>query len=270
MIHRRVDRGIDQELIRDPRAAPVAGEQAGDRREVAAGAVAADGEPRRIDPERRALPGDPGGRGEAILDRGREFVLGRQAVVDRDDGAAGGIGEMAAERVVRFDIADDPAAAVEIDQHRQVRRRRGAGAAIEAQRNGAAIRPRCREVADLRDRRRLGGQHFAGGAEQPARLDGADRLIGRPPREAYHLQNRFCVGIERHRRVPVCCGFATGILKHDRRARHTPSAAMPGRRPACPLSPARRAAPLAFRTMPGSPWPDRSPTARASAGADIR
>ena len=110
--------GYNNSWARRLRRAAIAGDEADHRGEIAAGAVAANGKARRVDAERGAVCRNPFGRGDAVLDRGREFVLGRQAVIDRDDRAAGGIGQMAAHRVVAFEIADDPAAAVEKDQRR--------------------------------------------------------------------------------------------------------------------------------------------------------
>ena len=43
-------------------------------------------------------------------------MLGRQAVVDARDHAAGRVGERPADAVVRVDVADHPAAAVEEDE----------------------------------------------------------------------------------------------------------------------------------------------------------
>ena len=45
-------------------------------------------------------------------------MLGREAVVDGDDLATRLVGERAAQRIMRLEIADHPAAAMEIDQCR--------------------------------------------------------------------------------------------------------------------------------------------------------
>ena len=68
---------------------------------------------------RRAAPkrsGRPSGRRPCVLDSGRVAVLGGEAVLDGDDRDAGPRGQRAAEPVVRFEAADDPAAAVEVDE----------------------------------------------------------------------------------------------------------------------------------------------------------
>ena len=71
-----IDRRIQEQLIAQRRRTAIAGEEARDRREIAAGAVAADGKPIGVDAEGRSRLGDPSGGGETILDRGREFVFG--------------------------------------------------------------------------------------------------------------------------------------------------------------------------------------------------
>jgi hypothetical protein len=136
-----VGRRIDQQLVGDRQVAGVAAEQRDDGGEVAAGAVAADrrGATRSRPSARHG--GAPSGRGEAVVDRGREAVLGAHAVVDRDDRAARAVGELAAEHVVGVEVADGPAAAVEVHQHR--RRRRVVAAPrrpVQAQRD-RAVRP---------------------------------------------------------------------------------------------------------------------------------
>src|SRR5690606_18501998 len=86
--------------------------------EIAAGAVAADRDARRIDVQLRRVGGDPTVGGDAVVIGGGELVLRRQAIVDRDDGAVGLLGEQTAERVVAVQAADRPAAAVIEDEGR--------------------------------------------------------------------------------------------------------------------------------------------------------
>ena len=57
--------------------------------------------------------------GERVVDRGREPVLGREAVVDGQHARARRRGEQAGGRVVGVEVADHPAAAVEEDQQRR-------------------------------------------------------------------------------------------------------------------------------------------------------
>ena len=60
----------------------------------------------------------PADGGQAVVDGGRERVLGRQPVVDGDDRDAAGRGQGADGAVVGVEVADDPAAAVEVHEHR--------------------------------------------------------------------------------------------------------------------------------------------------------
>ena len=57
-------------------------------------------------------------RGVGVLDRGRERVLGRQAVVDADDHGADARAEQPAHALVGVEVADHEAAAVEVDDRR--------------------------------------------------------------------------------------------------------------------------------------------------------
>ena len=66
--------------------------------------------------------GDDPARGRpGVVGGGGEFVLGGQAIVHRDHAGAGLRGELPAEDVMRLQIADHPAAAVEVDVDRQPR-----------------------------------------------------------------------------------------------------------------------------------------------------
>ena len=70
---------------RDGRAARVARHERDDGGEVAAGAVAADRETPGVDAELACVRDDPARGGPGVVDRRRELVLGRQAIVDGDD-----------------------------------------------------------------------------------------------------------------------------------------------------------------------------------------
>ena len=96
----------------DPRRLAVGGDSAG--------GIPAERDPRRVASERGGVAGHPAERRVAVLGRGREAVLGGEAVADGDDDAAGAVRELAAGRVVRLDAADRPAAPVEVDQDRKV------------------------------------------------------------------------------------------------------------------------------------------------------
>ena len=67
-------------------------------------------------PSSSALADHPVERGPGVVARRRARVLGRQAVVDRDDDDAGPGAELPAQRVVAVEVADDPPAAVVVDE----------------------------------------------------------------------------------------------------------------------------------------------------------
>ena len=112
----RVGRRVDQQLHCRHRAAAGPGQQADHGGEVAAGAVAADRDPGRVDAQLGGVGAGPGEGGPGVLDRGREGMLGRQPVVDREHRRPGRGGEEAADAVVGVEVADHPAAAVEVDR----------------------------------------------------------------------------------------------------------------------------------------------------------
>ena len=88
---------------------------------------------------------------QAVLDRGRELVLGRQPVVDGHDERAGALGQPRAQAVMRLEVALHPAAAVKVRHGRQQRPRGGRG--VDARRN-LARRARNADVLDAGQRRR--------------------------------------------------------------------------------------------------------------------
>ena len=118
-----VDRRVDQHLRGDRRRAAVAGHQADDGGQVAAGAVAHDGQPVRVHRQLGRVLGDPLGGGVAVLGRDRERVLGRQPVLDRHDVDAGLRCQPGAPPLRLAGVAGHPAAAVEVRDDR--RRARG-------------------------------------------------------------------------------------------------------------------------------------------------
>ena len=85
--------------------------------EIAAGTVTADHQSARVGDHLRRVSGQPSGRGKAVLDRRWELRLRREPVLDRDDDASRRVGEASADLVAEFDAAQEPAPAVEVDQH---------------------------------------------------------------------------------------------------------------------------------------------------------
>ena len=109
---------VDEQLEADDRLARVAQVLADDGREVAAGRVAGDGEATGVGAEQRGVRVRPARRGERVVGGGREARLGRAAVADVEDDGARGVRERPADRVVGLDRAEQPAAAVEVDDER--------------------------------------------------------------------------------------------------------------------------------------------------------
>jgi hypothetical protein len=194
-----VGRRIDQQLVRDRQGAAVARRDRYDRREVAAGAVAANREPRRVDAELARLPVHPCRRGDAVVDRSGKAVLGTHPVVDRDDDRTGAVAELAAEDVVGVEVADRPAAAVVVDERGQRARlrRRSAGAErpVDAQRNRAvrAFAARVDHGADV-GRRRL--REEAPVAVERSRIDRRQRVHRRQLAFLDQFEQRAGVGVQ--------------------------------------------------------------------------
>ena len=114
---RRRDR-IDEQLEAHDRLARVAQVLADDGREVAAGRVAGDGEPPGVGAQQRGVRVRPARRGERVVGSGGEARLGRTAVADVEHDGARGVRQRPADRVVGLDRAEQPAAAVEVDDER--------------------------------------------------------------------------------------------------------------------------------------------------------
>ena len=123
-----------------------------DGSQVAAGAVARDRDEGGVGADALgmggALLGDPLCGGVGVFSGGGIAVFGRQAVIDGDDGAADAVGQRAADGVVGVQVADDPAAAVVVDDGRQ----RGFGEhRVETDRD-LAVGARDAHVGDVMDR----------------------------------------------------------------------------------------------------------------------
>ncbi len=140
---------IDQHLQGGQRRAAVAAHQADHSRQVPAGAVAGHGNGRRrfIGPRLNAqalgVGLHPARGGEGIFRRSGKLVLRRQAVIDGRNQTAGSVGQRPAQVVVRGQVADHPAAAVEENHRPGVARSWAAasrGRPIEPQRNVASRR----------------------------------------------------------------------------------------------------------------------------------
>ena len=117
---------IDQDLSRQLRTAAVARTLGDHRGQVPARAVASNRDPIRVGTDVGRVIVKPVQACPRILDRGGKRILRGKAVVERKHNAFGSARERAAHRVVRVEVADDPAAAMHIKEcgQRALRRRR--------------------------------------------------------------------------------------------------------------------------------------------------
>ena len=129
--------------------------------------------------------------GDAVLDGGRERALGREAIVHREHGAARAERELAADDVVRVEVADGPAAAMEEHERRQdlIGHR-----AIHA--HGDLFRGN--QQPHLGDLRRFGGENRAGIAVDPARDERRHGVIRRQRRARDALEQRRGLRMQTH------------------------------------------------------------------------
>ncbi len=162
------------------RPAAITHEQRRDGGEIGAGAVAANGEAAFVDAKAGGVLGHPHRGGVGVFHRRREFMFRREAVIDRDNRAAGGLGQGAAQAVVGIETADDKAAAVKeheaglmgrervfVDAHGQIAVRSGNGAVADfgqrdhgrRTRHGVAHGAVSRRV-HLRPRNNVHGRHL--------------------------------------------------------------------------------------------------------------
>jgi hypothetical protein len=189
-------RRVDQRLEAQLRATGVASEEGHDGGQVAAGAVAANGDAGRVALDRVGVDRHPLGGGEAVFDGRRELGLGRQAVVDADDDGLGLGAQLAGHRVVAVDAADREPSAVEEQQDRE---RPVALRPVHPDRDLAG-RAGDRPVVGAGELGRLaagGSHHLVGG---PRLLDGAVAEAGVPRGGGvglHHLED----GVQGHRRI---------------------------------------------------------------------
>ncbi len=199
---------IHHQLVRERRAAPVAGHLRDHRGQVPAGAVPGDGEPGRVDPELVGVAGDPAGRGVGVLGAGRPPVLRCQPVVDRHDDGVDGIGETSAAPVVTVQITDHPSAPVEVHDPRPAR---GVAArAVHADRD-LAVGTRDHPVLDAPDRLDVRGRGHR--LRQLTGLRGGRDRVDRRERLLQHLDERRGSRIDRHCRRTLLA-LLTGRQNH--------------------------------------------------------
>ena len=188
------------------------------RGHAAADRVAGDRHPLRVEPVRGALADDPPGGRVALLDRDRVAGLGRAVVLDEHERGAGADGQLAHEPVVRPGVAEHPAAAVHVEDHR---------AACPSAPAGRTMR-----TLDVADVGRHGDPALVDGQlVDRRRLDVVEhlaRLVGRQLVQERRLGGRLDERLRRRARArPVGRGRADMVVPLGRSAvrRRTRSAA---------------------------------------------
>ena len=213
-LHLRPDARIEQQLEGDL-AGRVVLQVDGDRgRQVAAGRVAADRDALGVHAQVVGVVERPLGRRQRVVVAGRERMLRRQPVVDRQHPHAGQRGQPPAVAVMGLQVADGEAAAVEIDQAAAWGLGAGGGVQPRWDRTGSA--------ADLqvlgRDvlRRVLVGRlalhlvaHADHGGRHGVQRRGVRGLLGG------RVDHRFEVGVE-HLVLPNDCAQRTAFSRGGR------------------------------------------------------
>ena len=154
--------------------------------------VAGDSEATRIDAEALGIGGDRLHDGDAVLDRSGKAVLGREAIIHRDDAAVAARRQRRAQRIVRIQGAGDPASAMKIDERRKL-----------------GVGPPRRAIMTQRQRRRVAGQESRRAVRLRARAPrrppsrrspAAGRSVGGPDPSARargdEIEEAPCVRIE--------------------------------------------------------------------------
>jgi len=110
---------VGERLEAHGRAAAVAAQKRDDGGKVAARAVVGHRKPGRIYPSFLPDSRDPHGSGVGVFDRGWVRVFRAAPIGHRDHDCVRPAGQAAAEMVMSVEVVDGPAAAVEVQRHRQ-------------------------------------------------------------------------------------------------------------------------------------------------------
>jgi hypothetical protein len=147
--HVAVEPAVGQDLAEQSRMSPVPGPQGDERRQGPACAVAEHRDPVRQHADLGGVRGHPLGGGPRVLDLAGRLVLGSEVVVHRDHPVAGLGRQHRRQRSERVVAAHHHAAAVQVDEARQLGVR---GRAVDADRHGPvpARNLPCRHVRHLR------------------------------------------------------------------------------------------------------------------------
>ncbi len=163
-----VEERVDERLVPDGRRVPGARDEGERGGEVATGAVPGDGDAVRVDTGEAAV-GQPAQRVGAVVESGRERVLGSEPIADRDHDVRRAGSDLGAQPVAPGETTKDEAATVQVEHSRALD---GARRPVHAHAQRAAA-----AVDDL-----LGARH----AGRPAPL--------RPPRRSELLSQRSRLG----------------------------------------------------------------------------
>ena len=186
--------GVDQDLEVDARTALVAQPKGGPGAQVAAGAVAAHAQSRRVATQLVAVGGEPADRGGHVVELIGVAVLRREAIGERDDHAVGRDGDPSAQVVVRLEVAECPAAAVQVHEDRP---RQAALGAVDADRKRAVGR-RDGRVPDGAGRLLRAGEQACALVVDLAPALGRHRAPRRNPRLTDALEDGCRVRVESH------------------------------------------------------------------------
>ena len=194
--HREIDGGIQEDLRLELDAGIAHGEGNGCR-QIAASAVATDGHAAGVHAQHVGVGLHPMHGGEAVLVGCGEYVLRRHAVVDRDHGTVCGVGDLAADPVMAVEVAQHPAAAVIVDEHRQHAHVGGSGAAIDAD-GHRAVRAAGRILLDAIDLRQIRLRHHPSAPVRLARLQRRQCVDRWPPELLDKVEVGLAIGVELH------------------------------------------------------------------------
>ncbi len=171
-----------------------------------------------------ALRVRPARRGDGVVHRRGKAVLGTEAIVDRDHRAHREVGELAARHVVRLEVADGPAAAVEEHQRRQhlaVLRSHGT---VVPHADAAGV-----EILDAGDLGRRARQLAARLAIQRTRRRGVELRIRRDVGARGAFEQRARLRVELHATTATA---STSISRSGITRPWTPTSVLVGRWPA--------------------------------------
>ena len=173
--------------------------------------------------------GDPAHGGEGVVGGGGKRALGGVAVVDGDDDRTRAHAQVAAQRIVGHRAAEDPAAAVEVDDHGM-----GSGGRRPVQPVGEVTGRAGKGAVDDLAHLRAGWALLVGGHRQGSGVGHRQLLERRHAELGVGLQHQLHVGLEApdhavvHLGAPVRTGPAEAeVVLGDHVVAHLPVAADP-------------------------------------------